>query len=256
MRLSRRAFCLCTLCGVASPLTALAAPVTNGGNLLEPSLHVAKGGATPQVALTFDACSGETDHRILDLLVSENIPATIFVTGRWLRRNGPAIAILKSRPDLFEIENHGLNHVPAVDYPDTIYGIPAAGSPDAVASEVKNGVVWMEKSGFSRPLWFRGATARYTPSAITAIEAMGYRIAGYSLNGDQGASASAPVAAKRIAGARDGDVVISHINHPERPAGKGVADGILALRKKGFTFVRLDAAALPASTPASPAINR
>lgn len=247
MRLSRRTLCACLFCAFTGPrafaATDAAVPpkaATGGERLLEPALHVPKGGTTPQVALTFDACSGDVDRRILDLLVNEQIPATLFVTGRWLRRNADAIAVLKSHPDLFQVENHGLNHVPAVDRPDTIYGIPAAGSLDAVLKEVEQGAVWMEKSGLPRPHWFRGATALYTTSAMTAIEGLGYRIAGFSLNGDQGASATARAAAGRIAAARDGDVVIAHINHPERPAGEGVAEGIRTLKKKGFHFVKLD----------------
>lgn len=238
MRFSRRSFCSCLACAVAAPRAFAARDA--GAHLVEPSLRLPRAGVTPRVALTFDACSGDVDRRILDLLVNEQIPATFFVTGRWLRRNAEAVTVLKSRPDLFEIENHGLNHVPAIDRPDTVYGIPAAGSLEAVVKEVENGVLWMEKSGLPKPHWFRGATALYTPTAIAAIEALGYRIAGFSLNGDQGASATARTAANRIAAARDGDVVISHINHPERPAGEGVAEGIRMLRKKGFSFVRLD----------------
>ncbi len=232
MRLTRRSFCLCALGG-------LAATPARAAGLVEPSLHVAKGGGTPCVALTFDACSGNVDHRILDLLLAENITSTIFVTARWLRRNSEALRIMKERPDLFHLENHGLNHVPAVDRPETIYGIAAAGSPEAVSDEVRNGALWMEKYDIAQPHWFRGATARYSASAIAQIEAMGYHIAGYSLNGDQGASASARTAASRIAAARDGDVVLAHINHPERPAGAGVAEGVMALKKKGFSFVQL-----------------
>lgn len=249
MRLSRRNLCACLFCAITAPAALAATDVmadprveTATERLLEPSLHIPKRGATPQVALTFDACSGDVDHRILDLLVDEQIPATLFVTGRWLRRNAEAIAVLKSHPDLFQVENHGLNHVPAVDHPDSIYGIPAAGSPDAVLKEVEQGAVWMEKSGLPRPHWFRGATALYTASAIAAIEGLGYRVAGFSLNGDQGASATARAAAGRVAAARDGDVVIAHINHPERPAGEGVAEGIRSLKKKGVAFVKLDQA--------------
>lgn len=259
MPLSRRFFCACLACLPAAPAAFAAGNATGpspsalrrGPGLLEPSLHVEKGGKVPQVALTFDACSGAIDRRILDMLMTEGVPATIFVTGRWLRRNGEAIALIKSRPDLFAVENHGLNHVPAIDRPDLVYGIAAAGTSEAVASEVENGAAWVERAGFARPGWFRGATALYTPSSMAAIRAMGFRIAGFSLNGDQGASASARAAASRIGAARDGDVVISHINHPERPAGEGVAQGVLALKRKGFRFVHLDRVApeTPVTSP-------
>lgn len=149
--------------------------------------------------------------------------------------------MLKSRPDLFELENHGLNHVPAIDRPGTVYGIPTAGSMEAVVSEVEEGAKWMVKDGIAARHWFRGATARYTPASVTAIEGLGYRIAGFSLNGDQGASLPAGAVAKRIAAARDGDVIISHVNHPERDnSGAGVARGVAALKARGAVFVRLD----------------
>ncbi|MCM2395152.1 polysaccharide deacetylase family protein [Rhizobium sp. S95] len=247
--LSRRAFCACLACGLAAPRAMASDPsvppavgAVEVKGTLEPHLNVAKSEnhATPHVALTLDACSGHVDMRILSVLMDEEIPATIFVTARWLRKNAEALALLKSRPDLFELENHGLNHVPAIDRPGTVYGIPTAGSMEAVVSEVENGAKWMVKDGLAAPRWFRGATARYTPASITAIEGLGYRIAGFSLNGDQGASLPAGAVAKRIAAARDGDVIISHVNHPERDSGAGVAKGVLALKARGAVFVRLD----------------
>jgi hypothetical protein len=36
-------------------------------------------------------------------------------------------------------------------------------------------------------------------------------------------------------------VVISHINQPHRASGEGVAQGVLALKRRGVRFVRLDA---------------
>src|SRR5690606_19955974 len=82
---------------------------------VEPQLQIARGGAaSPQVALTLDACMGRTDHRILDMLVQNRIPATIFVTGRWIKQNPAAMAVLKANADLFDIENHGAMHIPAI----------------------------------------------------------------------------------------------------------------------------------------------
>jgi hypothetical protein len=48
---------------------------------------------------------------------------------------------------------------------------------------------------------------------------------------------------RRIAGARDGDVIFAHINQPGYAAGQGVAEGSVALRKPGFEFVLLKDAA-------------
>ncbi|AYG68099.1 MULTISPECIES: polysaccharide deacetylase family protein [unclassified Rhizobium] len=215
------------------------APASNI-KLVEPHLHVDRAGkGAPRIALTFDACMGKTDPRILSTLVDQRIPATIFVTARWLRTNPDALAVFLANPDLFELENHGQNHIPAVDIPTKVYGIPAAGSPQAVAQEVKGGADAMIAAGIPQPRWFRGATAKYSPSAIAEIRGMGYRIAGYSVNGDSGSLLPAKMVEKQYASARDGDVIISHINQPTHAAGEGVAASILALKAKGVEFVRL-----------------
>jgi peptidoglycan/xylan/chitin deacetylase (PgdA/CDA1 family) len=175
--------------------------------------------------------------------VNERIAATVFVTARWLRRNAEATAIFKAHPDLFELEDHGREHLAAIDRVATVYGVRSAGSPEALSLEVAGGAEAMLAAGLGKPAWFRGATAKYSPSAIAQIEAMGYRIAGYSLNGDGGSLLGAKAATKRIAAAQDGDVIIAHINQPDHAAGAGVAAGILALKKRGFEFVLLRDAA-------------
>ncbi|MBB1250699.1 polysaccharide deacetylase family protein [Rhizobium sp. G21] len=224
------------------PLSAIAAKPANihGPRLLEPKLVMSKiPGEGPAVALTFDACMGQTDARILDMLIDNQIPATIFVTARWLKRNPEPLARMLAHPDLFEIENHGENHVPAVDRPVSIYGIAAAGSPEAVAREVEVGADAITLATGKRPTWFRGATAKYTKTSIQQIQTMGFEIAGYSINGDGGSLLGASVTAKHFASARDGDVIIAHINQPSHAAGEGVVKGVLALKAKGYRFLLL-----------------
>ncbi|MGV3548797.1 polysaccharide deacetylase family protein [Rhizobium sp.] len=247
----------------AAALPAHADPVkatsktTGEQNLVEPGLRLAANqSGRPRVALTLDACSGKVDRRILDVLIREEIPATIFVTARWLRRNDAAAALLRARPQLFEIEDHGRDHLAPVDRPTAVYGVQSAGSPEALALEVGGGADAMRLAGFDAPRWYRGATAKYSTSAIALIEGMGYRIAGFSLNGDGGSTLGAKAAERRIAAARDGDVIIAHINQPTHAAGEGVAAGILALKKKGFAFVLLKDAAEPAGEMQSSALEK
>ncbi|WP_292089148.1 polysaccharide deacetylase family protein, partial [Mesorhizobium sp.] len=126
-----------SLCAIALSLVVLSAG--NAGTLVEPTLHLTPQGGGGRVALTLDACGGKTDTRILSALVENKVPATIFVTGIWLKRNAAAVGIMRAHPDLFELENHGGRHIPAVDTPRKIYGISSAGSPDAVQAEVESG---------------------------------------------------------------------------------------------------------------------
>ena len=120
----------------AAAFLACAVSAGHAAPLREPTLHIATQADTaapPRVAVTLDACGGRTDQRILSALVENRIPATIFVTGLWLKRNPEALAIMQAHPDLFELENHGGRHIPAVDTPRKIYGISAAGTPEAQA---------------------------------------------------------------------------------------------------------------------------
>jgi peptidoglycan/xylan/chitin deacetylase (PgdA/CDA1 family) len=236
-----RIFPIAAIVALASampPATALAR--AKAPALVEPTLHIVPGGAAgPRVALTFDACMGKSDMRILDTLIDNRLPATIFVTERWIRTNRGVLETMLKHPDLFEIEDHGAMHVPAVDRPMRIYGIKAAGSAEAVRAEVAGGADAVLEASGRHPQWFRGATAKYTPAAIVEIRGMGLEVAGYSLNGDGGATFSANLAEKRMAAAKDGDVVIAHINQPGRQSGGGVAKGILDLKAKGYRFVKL-----------------
>ncbi|MCM5558208.1 polysaccharide deacetylase family protein [Pleomorphomonas sp. JP5] len=223
----------------AVPLLSLLATPAIAGDV-EPRLTLPAG--THAVALTFDACSGGVDERILDELIADRVPATIFVTHRWLKRNAVATTKLLAHADLFEIENHGENHVPAITDRPTVFGLQTAGSLSAVLQEVTGGAGAVSATFGRAPIWYRDASARYSRDATQLIAGLGYRIAGYSLNADVGASLPAATVSKRVGMAKPGDVIIAHINHPERPAGAGVVEGIKILLAKGVRFERLDAA--------------
>ncbi len=210
-------------------------------SLIEPLLTIKPGASHgPYVALTLDACMGKTDERILQALIENHIRATIFVTARWLKYNAKAVEQIKAHPDLFEVEDHGAMHRPAVDVPMSVFGLAAAGSPQAVHDEVIGGADAIVKTFGHQPRWFRGATGQYTSSSLKLIQNMNLKIAGYSILGDGGASFSTQKSAWTIAKAKDGDVIVAHMNQPNKPAGLGVIEGILKLKAAGFIFLRLE----------------
>ena len=221
-------------------LAALASPAWAKISLIEPHMHIVPVGAAPEVALTLDACMGATDMRIVNALIDNAIPATIFATRRWLLRNQDVVSLMLKHPDLFEIEDHGAEHLPAVIGKIKPYGLTPAGTANGVFNEVIGGAQAVTAATSIAPHWYRGAAALYTQDAIDLVATMGFKIGGFSLNGDLGASASEKVADQRIASAKSGDVIISHVNQPTRAAGAGVVEGVLALKAKGFRFVRLE----------------
>ncbi|HEV2186875.1 MAG TPA: polysaccharide deacetylase family protein [Stellaceae bacterium] len=192
------------------------------------------------VALTLDACPGAFDERIAAALVESAIPATIFVTELWLRRNPAGAAFLLAHRDLFGIENHGERHIPPVLGERSIFGIPVAGDLATVRREVIEGATAVTATTAAASRWYRAATGYYSPSAMVAIQDLGFAIAGYSLNADIGASLPARAVADRIAGATSGEIIVAHINQPERPSGAGVVAGMRELQRRGASFLRLD----------------
>jgi len=197
--------------------------------------------APPRVAITFDACPGSFDLRIAAALLEGGVPATIFVSGVWMRQNPKALAFLLAHPNLFSLQNHGARHLSCVLDERRIFGLTPAVDLAGVETEVEDGARAVAEVTGQRPAWFRGAGAIYSPPALDLIRRLGFDIAGFSLNGDVGTTLPAAAVAARIGAARSGDVVISHINQPKRASGEGVAKGVLALRRQGVRFVRLDA---------------
>jgi peptidoglycan/xylan/chitin deacetylase (PgdA/CDA1 family) len=190
--------------------------------------------------VTLDACPGDFDDRIATALVESRIPATIFATDLWLRRNPAGLTFLLAHHDLFAIENHGELHIPPVLGRGRIYGIPVAGDLATVRREVTAGAAAIGAATGSAPRWYRAATGYYSPSVMPEIQQLGFGIAGYSLNADAGASLPARSVATRIAGASNGDVIVAHINQPYRPSGLGVVAGIRELQRRGASFLRHD----------------
>lgn len=207
--------------------------------------RIAGGADAPRVALTLDACSGGTDIALLQFLVDRRIPATIFATARWIEVNPRAVAVLRSHPDLFQVEDHGAHHVPAVIGAERrVFGL--RGEPDLaqLRREVDGGAAAVQSALGTAPRWYRGATALYDPAALQAIGSWGYRIAGFSVNADAGARLSAAAVARRVLAAVDGDVILAHVNHPESGTGAGLQRALPQLLARGVLFVRLDAVTL------------
>ena len=193
------------------------------------------------VALTLDACSGRFDAELIHFLIIHRVPATIFATKKWLDRNPAGLALLKEHSDLFEIEDHGANHVPpVVGAGRSVFGIH--GNPDIahLEREVVGGANAIAMATGGVPHWYRGATAEYDPAAIKVIQAMGYQIAGFSVNADAGATLPRAAIAARLDQVKSGDIIIAHMNKPASDTAEGLSQGVQRLLARGFRFVRLD----------------
>jgi peptidoglycan/xylan/chitin deacetylase (PgdA/CDA1 family) len=250
--LAQLSLAACAALNCAAP--ALAAPA---GPPVEVHQRLVLPAGSKAVALTLDACGGGFDARLINFLVEQRIPATVFATRKWLDRNPAGIAALRAHPDLFVIEDHGANHVPPViGAGRRVYGIP--GSPDLahLENEIRGGANAIEASIGTAPRWYRGATAMYDPAALEAITRLGYKVAGFSVNADAGATLKEAAIAARLKAVRAGDIIIAHMNKPNGQTAAGLITGLPLLRKQGYEFVTLDNMRVEALNPAPAASAR
>jgi len=197
--------------------------------------------ASKRLALTLDACSGKFDDDLIEFLIRNQIPATLFVTKKWLLVNPFGVSTIKAHLDLFDVEDHGENHIPAViGGGKKVYGI--AGEPDILhlRREVAEGARAITELIGVPPHWYRGATAEYDTQAVSEIEKMGYGIAGFSVNADSGATLGRVAIEERLKHVKSGDIIIAHMNKPASDSAEGLSVALVQLLKSGFTFVRLD----------------
>ena len=151
------------------------------------------------------------------------------------------MALVKAHLDLFDIEDHGENHVPAVmGAGRSVYGIP--GEPDVLHlhREVLEGAKAIEAATGVPPQWYRGATAVYDQAASDEIRRLGFKIAGFSVNADAGATLSQSQVVARLKSVKGGDVIIAHMNKPAGSTAEGLSVGLIDALRRGLVFVRLD----------------
>lgn len=197
---------------------------------------------SPTMALTLDACGGPggtgIDDGLIGLLRAERIPATLFLNERWVRHDPGRTAALAADP-LFTVENHGSRHVPLSITGRAAYGIPGTGSRDEVIAEVEDNQRLLTQVTGRRPAWFRAGTAHYDDVAVDIARGRGVRIAGFTVNGDAGATADAGQVRHALETAPDGAIVLLHMNRPAGATAAGLRAALPALRTRGTRFVNL-----------------
>lgn len=194
------------------------------------------------IALTFDACGSAkgkgVDSRLMDFLIREQIPATLFINGRWIDANPDLFRKLSNNP-LFEIANHGIRHKPASINGRSIYGIAGTRDVAEIVEEIELNARKIEAISGVRTKLYRSGTAYYDEIAVQISEGLGHEVAGYSLLGDAGATWNSANVRAALLKAVPGDIVLLHMNHPEAGTGAGVMAAVPELKLKGFRFVRM-----------------
>lgn len=194
------------------------------------------------IALTFDACGNPGsfgyDEELINFLIQENIPATLFLNGRWIDANPHIVKQLVSNP-LFEIGNHGLEHKPCSVNGNSAYGIKGTQNIDELVDEIELNSEKLKRLMGKKPRYFRSGTAHYDDISVKIITYLGYEIINFTINGDYGATAKKEVVKRNIVSAPNGAIILLHMNHPERETAEGVIMAIPELKNRGIKFVKL-----------------
>ncbi|MBE3577556.1 MAG: polysaccharide deacetylase family protein [Limnochordales bacterium] len=196
------------------------------------------------VALTLDACGGGGrsngyDKELIDFLIREGIPATLFISARWIDANYETFMELAHNP-LFTIANHGYLHKPLSVTGRSVYGVGGTADVGEVIDEVLLNERKIESLTGRKPRYFRSGTAYYDEVAVKIVNDLGEKVIGFDVLGDAGATFSKDQVKKALLGVRPGSIIIAHMNHPEAETAEGIMAAVPELRSKGFRFVKLE----------------
>jgi peptidoglycan/xylan/chitin deacetylase (PgdA/CDA1 family) len=194
------------------------------------------------IALTFDACGGRGgngyDTQLIEYLKSEKIPATLFISGKWIDANPDIFQQLAKNP-LFEVENHGLNHKPCSVNGGSVRGKRGTKSVAEVFDEIEQNAIKIQTLTGAKPRYYRPGTAYCDEICVEIANALGYDVVNFSVLGDAGATYSKKRVKKALLNAPPSSIILMHMNRPEGDTAEGVMEAIPELKKQGFKFVRL-----------------
>jgi peptidoglycan/xylan/chitin deacetylase (PgdA/CDA1 family) len=218
---------------------ALACVVAAAGGV--PPIAVGRVDTKEQVvALTFDACAtydqpNAFDRTVFDILKREQIPATIFVSGRWIEFHPDIARELAADPSI-ELGNHSYSHplltgVRADRLQDEI-----ARTEDLISQLGRHSVAFRPPAGLYDFRTLKMAADRNLRTVLWDV-----------VSGDANGHVPAPQMIEAVSrSVRPGSIVIFHING-RGPYTKDALPAIIHnLRERGFKFVHLsDLLALP-----------
>ncbi|MGW3614054.1 polysaccharide deacetylase family protein [Micromonospora sp. NPDC005163] len=198
-----------------------------------------------RVALTFDADMTDgmlqnlrtgkvrsyANLRVLDLLERERIPATFFLTGKWVERYPQVTRRLAGNPR-FELANHTYGHAA---FTGDCYDLPrvrASGMTDDVAKTFRV----IEPYGGRQTRYFRFPGLCHDAAALAALAPLGVTVVdGDVVSGDPFATAWEPLVRAVLDNVRPGSVVIMHVTEANAAMTDEALPHILAgLRERGL----------------------
>jgi peptidoglycan/xylan/chitin deacetylase (PgdA/CDA1 family) len=158
------------------------------------------------IALTFDMCPVKEgsgyDRALVQVLMQRHIPATFFLSGRWIDQHDAETRELLSVP-FFELGTHGETHV-------SLAGLPA----DVERREILGPVTRLDTRYQRTATLFRPPYGEFRPETVKLVEAAGLKFVLWSIvSGDPDPHLTATAIINDIEWrARPGSLIIFHAN--------------------------------------------
>lgn len=186
-----------------------------------------------EIALSFDACpTGGKNHfneTIANTLMQTKTPATIFLSGMWVLEDTVATHLLASN-SLFELENHSFTH------PHLIRMTEAG-----IRRELERTQKIVTRLTGQTPFLFRPPFGEYNDTLITVARDLGLLTVQFDVeSGDPDTTFTAERLIKSVTkNARNGSIVIMHINNRGWHTAEALPTIISDLRARGFQLVKV-----------------
>ncbi|MBQ1071728.1 polysaccharide deacetylase family protein [Micromonospora sp. C31] len=198
-----------------------------------------------KVALTFDADMTDAmryqlrsgavrsyaNLKIIDLLERERVPATFFLTGKWVEQYPEVTRRLAGNPR-FELANHTYGHLA---FTADCYGLPRIAEHEMTADVARTFDV-VAAYGGRQTRYFRFPGLCHDRRALTALAPLGVTVVdGDVVSGDPFAKSWRPVVRASLAGVRPGSVIVLHVTEANAPMTDEALPHILAgLAERGL----------------------
>ncbi len=185
------------------------------------------------VAITFDACATRTqsytfDRPVFETLKREGVPATIFVSGRWVEEHADAMAELAASP-LIEFGDHSYDHPHMPELSQAQMAVEVDETEAALARFGKHSVA------------FRPPYGEWNVDVLEMLERKGLPPVLWDVvSGDPSIGNSAAAIVRNVLKkTRPGSIIIFHINGRGWKTAEALPEVIAQLRTRGFRFVPL-----------------
>jgi peptidoglycan/xylan/chitin deacetylase (PgdA/CDA1 family) len=205
-----------------------------------------------KIAITFDACAtnGQAngfDRPVFRVLQREQVPATIFASGRWVESHPAAMAQLIAEP-LIEFANHSYDHPHMSRLSADEIGAELDRTEAALAPYGRRSVAFRPPFGDFDSRVLEVARDKQIPAVLWDV-----------VSGDPSAAATVDGMTRTVVrNTRAGSIVIFHINARETKTAAALPGIFRQLRARGFELVHLSellASGMPAATPADAVAN-